>query len=291
MFDVRRTLVSTRVGSRNYYSFTSKDRLCVLENVCYHFILWSRSSSDGLPQCYTTYWPPLWSSGQSSWLQNGDVLCFLWGTNWIYIWYVEESRPALWSSGQRSWLQNGDVLCFLWGTNWIYIWYVEESRPALWSSGQTSWLQNGDVLCFLWGTNWIYMCYVKESRPSLWSSGQSSWLQNGGALCFLWGTNWIYICYVEESRPLLWFSSQRSGFDSRRQQIFWVVLADLGLCRPSTAYTRRTDALGLLLCMSTKCLLSLSLFSFYLLTFSSPSGSKESVTGFSYYAAMIRHYA
>jgi hypothetical protein len=26
-----------------------------------------------------------WSSGQSSWLHNGDVLCFLWGTNWIYI--------------------------------------------------------------------------------------------------------------------------------------------------------------------------------------------------------------
>jgi hypothetical protein len=36
--------------------------------------------------------PPLWSSGQSSWLHNGDVLCFLWGTNWIYICYVEESR-------------------------------------------------------------------------------------------------------------------------------------------------------------------------------------------------------
>jgi hypothetical protein len=33
-------------------------------------------------------WPPLWSSGQSSWLQNGNVLCFLWGT-WIYICYVE----------------------------------------------------------------------------------------------------------------------------------------------------------------------------------------------------------
>jgi hypothetical protein len=30
-------------------------------------------------------WQPLWSSGQSSWLQNGDVLCFLRGTNWIYI--------------------------------------------------------------------------------------------------------------------------------------------------------------------------------------------------------------
>jgi hypothetical protein len=85
--------------------------------------------------------PPLWSSGQSSWLRNGDVLCFLWGTNWIYTCYVEESRPPLWSSGQRSWLQNGDELCFLWGTNWIYVCHVEESRPLLWSSGQSSWLK------------------------------------------------------------------------------------------------------------------------------------------------------
>jgi hypothetical protein len=45
--------------------------------------------------------PPLWSSGQSSWLQNGDILCFL----WIYICYVEESRPPPWSSVQSSWLQ------------------------------------------------------------------------------------------------------------------------------------------------------------------------------------------
>jgi hypothetical protein len=81
------------------------------------------------------------------------------------------------SSGQSSWLQKGDVLCFLYGTNCIYIYYVEESRPPLWSSGQSPWLQNWDVLCFLWGTNWIYICYVEESRPPLWSSGQSSWLQ------------------------------------------------------------------------------------------------------------------
>jgi hypothetical protein len=79
-------------------------------------------------------------SGQSSWLQNGDVLCFLWGTKWICICYVEESRPPLWSRGQSSWLHNGDVLCFLWGRNWIYIRYVEESRPPLWSSGHSSWL-------------------------------------------------------------------------------------------------------------------------------------------------------
>jgi hypothetical protein len=25
---------------------------------------------------FLCYWPPLWSSGQSSWLLNGDVLCF-----------------------------------------------------------------------------------------------------------------------------------------------------------------------------------------------------------------------
>jgi hypothetical protein len=34
-------------------------------------------------------------------------------TECTYICYVEESRPPLWSSGQSSWLLNGDVLCFL----------------------------------------------------------------------------------------------------------------------------------------------------------------------------------
>jgi hypothetical protein len=139
--------------------------------------------------------PPLWSSCQSSWLQIGDVLCFLWGTNWIYICHVEESRAPLWSSDQSSWVHNGDVLCFLWGTNWIYICYVEESTPPLWSSGQGSWIHNGDVLWFPWGTNWIYICYAEESRPPLWSSGQSSWLQ-----------------------------IQKFGFDSRRYQALVVGL-------------------------------------------------------------------
>jgi hypothetical protein len=129
--------------------------------------------------------PPLWSSGQSSWLQNGDVLCFLWGTNWICICYVEKSTPPLWPSGRSSWLQNDDVWCFLWRTNWIYICYVEESRTPLLSSGQSTWLQKGDVLCFLWGTNCIYICYVEESRPPLWFSGHSSWLHNGNVLCRL----------------------------------------------------------------------------------------------------------
>jgi hypothetical protein len=90
---------------------------------------------------------------------------------------LSEKLVEFWSSGQSSWLHNGDVLWFLWGTNWIYICYVEGSRPPLWSSVQSSWLHNGDVLWFLWGTKWIYICYVEKSRPPLWSSGQSSWLQ------------------------------------------------------------------------------------------------------------------
>jgi hypothetical protein len=39
--------------------------------------------------------PPLWSSGQSSWLQNADVLCFLWGTNWIYMLSRKKERLPL----------------------------------------------------------------------------------------------------------------------------------------------------------------------------------------------------
>jgi hypothetical protein len=95
----------------------------------------------------------------------------------IFVPYRWVKRTPLWSSAQRSWLLNGYVLCFPWGTNWIYICYVEDSRPPLWSSDQSSWLLNGDVLYLLWGTNWIYICYVEESRPPQWSSCQSSWLQ------------------------------------------------------------------------------------------------------------------
>jgi hypothetical protein len=86
----------------------------------------------------------------------------------LFYWPKSEG-PPLWSSGQSSWLQNGNVLCFLWGTNWIYICYVEKGRPPLWSRGQSSWLRNGDVLCFRWGTNWNYVCYVeKGNHGSVW---------------------------------------------------------------------------------------------------------------------------
>jgi hypothetical protein len=119
-------------------------------------LVYTRMQANATPQAY--------------WQQMRNVMH-------IHFTKVEEIRPLLWSSGQSTWLHNGDAMCFLWGTNWIYICYAEESRPPLWSSGQGSWQHNGDAMCFLWGTNWIYICYVEESRSPLWSSGQSSWLQ------------------------------------------------------------------------------------------------------------------
>jgi hypothetical protein len=73
--------------------------------------------------------PLLWSSFQTGY-RNCTVLPVRYELN-LYTCYAEESRPPLWYSGQSSWLHNGDVLCFLSGTNWIYICSVEEIRPPL----------------------------------------------------------------------------------------------------------------------------------------------------------------
>jgi hypothetical protein len=162
----------------------------------------------------------------------------------LYVYYAEESRPPLWSSGQSSWLHNGDVLSLLWGTNWIHTCYVEESRPPLWSSGQSSWLQNGDVLCFLWGTNWIYIRYVEESRQTPLSEGLAgnAWEPSNRKYCFRTPPPTIVVSFTTTPtfslclslslyRSSLWSSGQsswpqihRSGFDSRRYQIFWQVV-------------------------------------------------------------------
>jgi hypothetical protein len=39
-----------------------------------------------------------------------DMYCVSCEVRTEFICYVEENRPRLWSSGQSSWLQNGDVL-------------------------------------------------------------------------------------------------------------------------------------------------------------------------------------
>jgi hypothetical protein len=95
--------------------------------------------------------------------------------------YVEESRPPLWSSGKSSWLHNGDVLCFLWGTDWIYICHVEESRPPLWSSGQSypSNPNRPDHFTNIWpGKGWNYVwerfaIWTEVSVRMGWNSAQS----------------------------------------------------------------------------------------------------------------------
>jgi hypothetical protein len=73
--------------------------------------------------------------------KRSKMYCASYEVRTEFLCYVEGSRPPLWSSGQSSWLHNGDVLCFLWSKNWIYVCYVEKDRPPLWSSGQSSWLQ------------------------------------------------------------------------------------------------------------------------------------------------------
>jgi hypothetical protein len=74
-------------------------------------------------------------------IRNPDSMASTGNTTNSVAWVHERTIPPLWSSGQSSWLQNGDVFCFLWGTNLNYMCHVEESRSPLWSSGQSSWLQ------------------------------------------------------------------------------------------------------------------------------------------------------
>jgi hypothetical protein len=162
---------------------------------------------------------PLCSSGQSFWLQNGDVLCFLLGTNWIYICYVEES-PKRRQKGNT--VSDETVKYSYWALmTWLVSDYSVKYRPVF-SSERTHWKQNNvivkrkkkskiksghgsqrearypDLL-----VDWLSAARrTPTPRPPLCSSGQSSWLQSGDVLCFLWGTNWIYICYVEESTPI-----------------------------------------------------------------------------------------
>jgi hypothetical protein len=63
-------------------------------------------------------------SQMGAWHQDG-LADWLSVVMWLWLW-PDLTRPPLWTSGQSSWLHNGDVLCFLRGTNWIYI-YIRTS--------------------------------------------------------------------------------------------------------------------------------------------------------------------
>jgi hypothetical protein len=122
---------------------------------------------------------------QPAGLCSGDVMCFLWGTNWIYIYcilptqciYVFRMIPTINSDyfpkqHQPAGLCSGDVMCFPWGANWIFIYcilptqcvYVFRMIPTINSDcflhqHQPAGLCSGDVMCFPWGANWIFIYY------------------------------------------------------------------------------------------------------------------------------------
>jgi hypothetical protein len=131
-------------------------------------------------------------------------------------------RPPLWFSGQSSRLQNGDVLCLLWGTNWIYICYVED-RPCGLVVRVPGYRTQIYCVCCEVRTE-FFICYVEESRPPLWSRGQSSWLQiqrpGFDSRCYqiFWevvGLEWGLLTLVSTIEELLERKSSGSGLGSR----------------------------------------------------------------------------
>jgi hypothetical protein len=59
-----------------------------------------------------------WIESESGTVMNFVALyCHLQSRNFLCLSQVYDRLPPLRSSGQSSWLQNGDVWCFLWSTN------------------------------------------------------------------------------------------------------------------------------------------------------------------------------
>jgi hypothetical protein len=75
---------------------------------------------------------------------SGDVMWFLWSTNWISLLFC-----------------SGDVMWFLWRTNWISLSFC--SHDVMWFLWGTNWISlsfcSGDVMWFLWGTNRISLSF------------------------------------------------------------------------------------------------------------------------------------
>jgi hypothetical protein len=136
--------------------------------------------------------------------QLGKVLCFLWGTNWIFICYVEESRPPLWSSGQSSWIliqtpgldsRRYQIFWEVVGLKRGPLSLVSTTEELLgWSSGYG--LENRE-----YGrrdpSRWqsavslvVYFAHVLGSR--------SIFFCNEEAVRFLWRINRVFIYYLED---------------------------------------------------------------------------------------------
>jgi hypothetical protein len=92
-------------------------------------------------------------------LCSGDIMCFLWGTNWICVFCVVLTIKSYCFSKEHypAGLCSGDIMCFLWGMNWICVFRMvltinRDWFPAL--TALTHWsLSWGSVHCWLWGRN------------------------------------------------------------------------------------------------------------------------------------------
>jgi hypothetical protein len=92
---------------------------------------------------------------------------FLWGTNWILLYCLEEMQTLTWE-------------CFLWGTNWIFLYCLEEMQSLTWVfpvryelNFLILFVRNAESHmreCFLWGTNWIFLYCLQEMQSLTWES-------------------------------------------------------------------------------------------------------------------------
>jgi hypothetical protein len=88
----RPPLFSWTASVVNWSEFLAKERRCIVScEVWTDFIYVMQKKVDRL--CGLVVRVPGYRT---------EMYCFLWGTNWIYICYVEESRPPLWLQIQRS---------------------------------------------------------------------------------------------------------------------------------------------------------------------------------------------
>jgi hypothetical protein len=149
----------------------------------------------------------MWSSGQSSWLQKVDILCFLWGKNWIC--YVNKVA-RLCAPVFRVPCYTTEMYCVSCEVRTEYICYVEESNRlcclVVRVPGYTT-----EMYCVSCEVRTEYICYVEESRPALLSSGQSSWLHNGDVLFFLRGTKYGRYSLVGEAVQFGWDSVYKAS--------------------------------------------------------------------------------
>jgi hypothetical protein len=123
-----------------------------------------------------------------------------------FICYIDESGQPLWYSGQSPWLENGDVFCFLWGTNWIYLCYIEESRPPcknfIFVLHTHCWRVKYWKSTFSWGRKFVYYD-SKKNHGCLHAGELSQQRASALSLCHLWISELLFKLFFIKPTKLL----------------------------------------------------------------------------------------